>query len=318
MTIKLGVVMDPISSIHYKKDSTLAMLWEAKARGWTLYYFEQKDLYLQDGIAYGDATLLEVFHDPQQWFAGKAQQTLPLADLDVILMRKDPPFNEEYIYTTHILEQAERAGVLVMNKPQSLRDFNEKLFISYFPQCAPASLMTRSIAKLWDFWKTHEDIVCKPLEGMGGTSVFRLQKHEVNATVIFETLTRKESAYVMAQQFIPAIQQGDKRILMINGEAFSHALARVPQGNDWRGNLAVGAKGIAQPLSERDHFICAQIGPVLLARGLYFVGLDVIGDYLTEINITSPTGIRELDLALKTNISALFIDVIEKKLAHPA
>lgn len=314
MTIKLGVVMDKIASIHYKKDSTLAMLWEAQARGWTLYYFEQKDLYLQAGTAYGDAHVLEVFHDAQQWFAFKQQQPLALAELDVILMRKDPPFNEAYIYTTHILEHAERAGVLIVNKPQALRDFNEKLFTTYFPQCAPPSLVTSSCKKLWDFWVEQQDIVCKPLDGMGGTSVFRLQKHDVNASVVFETLTQKETCYVMAQQFIPTITQGDKRILLINGEAVPHALARIPQGNDWRGNLAVGAKGMVRPLSERDHFICAQVRPMLLEHGLYFVGLDIIGDYLTEINITSPTGIRELDLALDINISAMLMDRIEEKL----
>lgn len=312
--MKLGIVMDPIASIHYKKDSSLAMLWEAQARGYSIYYLEQQDLYLHHGVPYGDAKIIEVFQDPQKWFVFKDKQTIALAELDVILMRKDPPFNEEYIYTTHLLEHAERLGVLVVNRPQALRDFNEKLFATYFPQCTPPSLVTRSIEKLRIFWHKHHDIVCKPLDSMGGASVFRLQEHDVNASVVFETLTRNQTQYVMAQQFIPAIKDGDKRILLINGEPIPHALARVPQGTDWRGNLAVGAKGIVQPLSERDQFICAQVAPMLRERGLYFVGLDVIGDYLTEINITSPTGIRELETALHINISAKLMDVIAERI----
>lgn len=310
MTKRIGVVMDPIGSIHYKKDSTLAMLWEAEARGFDLYYFEQADLFLKDGIPYGDAKRLKVSHDAKQWYQFGEQMTCPLSMLDVILMRKDPPFNQEYIYTTHLLEHAERLDVMVVNRPQALRDFNEKLFATYFPQCTPPTFVTRSIEKLNAFWKTHHDIVCKPLDSMGGASVFRLRQDEVNAAVVFETLTQNGSRFIMAQQFIPDVKNGDKRILMINGQAFPHALARVPQGDDWRGNLAVGAKGMVQPLTERDQFICEQVGPILRERGLYFVGLDVIGDYLTEINITSPTGIRELDAALGTNISSLLWDSI--------
>ena len=314
MTIKIGVVMDPIGSIQYKKDSTLAMLWEAQRRQWSIFYFEQSQLFLRDGIAYGEGCGLQVFQDEKKWFACDAMQTIPLAELDVILMRKDPPFNAEYIYTTHLLEHAARYGVLVVNRPQSLRDFNEKLFATYFPQCAPPTLVTRSITKLKAFWRTYGDIVCKPLDTMGGTSVFRLQAHDVNAPVIFSLLTQNETCLTMAQQFIPQIEQGDKRILLINGEPVPHALARIPQGDDWRGNLAVGAKAQVQPLSERDQFICAQVGPLLRERGLYFVGLDVIGDYLTEINVTSPTGIRELDAHLHINISAILLDVIEQAL----
>jgi glutathione synthase len=315
MTIRLGVVMDPIGSIHYNKDSTLAMLWEAQDRGWEIYYLEQSDLFLRDGTPYGEARRLQVFRDPKKWYAFDAKKSLALAELNVILMRKDPPFNEEYIYTTHLLEHAERLGVLVINRPQALRDFNEKLFATYFPQCAPSTLVTRSIEKLGAFWHEHGDIVCKPLDSMGGTSVFRLREGDVNAAVIFETLTQNASIYIMAQRFIPEIKQGDKRILMIDGEPVSHALARVPQGNDWRGNLAVGAKGVVQPLSARDRFICAEVGPILRERGLYFVGLDVIGDYLTEINVTSPTGIRELDAALQSSISSLLFDRMVSLLA---
>lgn len=314
MTIKLGIVMDPIDSIHYKKDSSLAMLWEADARGWEIFYFEQKDLFIRDSVPYGDASILKVFHDPDKWYAFQGAKTIPLAELDVILMRKDPPFNEEYIYTTYLLEHAERLGVLVVNKPQALRDANEKLFATYFPSCSPPTLVTQSKEKLQAFKREHKDIVCKPLHGMGGASVFRLNEQDPNANAVFDLLTNNEKLYVMAQRFVPEIQAGDKRILMINGEPVSHALARVPQGNDWRGNLAMGAKGVVQSLSERDRYICAQVGPALRERGLYFVGLDVIGDYLTEINVTSPTGIRELDAGTGGNISALLLDTIEQLL----
>ena len=314
MTIRLGVVMDPIGSINYKKDSTLAMLLEAQKRNYELYYIEQRHLFLRNGIPYGEAYPLQVFHDEKKWFVLKEKIILPLAELDVILMRKDPPFNEEYIYTTYLLEHAERKGVLIVNRAQSLRDCNEKLFATYFPQCSPPTLVTESIEKLWAFWKEHEDIICKPLNSMGGFSVFRLNKEDVNANVIFEMLTRGGTFYLMAQKFIPDIKEGDKRILLIDGEPIPYALARVPQGNDWRGNLAVGAKGVVQALTERDQFICEQIKMELKIRGLYFVGIDVIGHYLTEINVTSPTGIRELDAGTGFNISAKLMDVIEKKI----
>lgn len=312
--IRLGVIMDPIADIHYQKDSTLAMLWEAQARGWDIFYMEQNDVFLQDGIAYTEATALAVMQDPQQWFKFNERKTMPLSELNIILMRKDPPFNQAYIYTTQLLDYAERSGVLVVNNPQALRDFNEKIFAACFPECAPPTLVTACKEKLNHFLKQHKDIVCKPLDSMGGVSIFRLQNGDVNAPVIFETLTHNQSLPIMAQRFIPEITAGDKRILLINGEAIPHALARVPQGEDWRGNLAVGAKGLVQPLTERDQFICAQVGPMLRNHGLYFVGIDVIGDYLTEINVTSPTGIRELDTHLKINISAMLFDVLEKEL----
>ncbi|HEX4046150.1 MAG TPA: glutathione synthase [Gammaproteobacteria bacterium] len=318
-TITLGVVMDPIHTLHYHKDSTLAMLWEAQARNWIIYYFEPTQLFLRDGVVFGQARRLQVFRDEKKWFQLDETITMPLTDLHVILMRKDPPFNQAYIYTTYLLEYAERAGVLVVNRPQALRDCNEKLFINYFPECIPPTLVTSSAEALRNFWQEQQDIVCKPLDGMGGTSVFRLRKEDANANVVFDLLTQHGTMPTMAQRFISAIKQGDKRILLINGEPITHALARVPQGQEWRGNLAVGAKGKVQPLTERDRFICAQIGPVLRQRGLYFVGIDVIGDYLTEINVTSPTGIRELDLGLESNISALLLDYIERQLsAHPS
>jgi len=311
MAIKLGVVMDPISAINYKKDSTLAMLWEAAARGWELFYFEQKGLYLHDGVAYGVTRDLKVFHDDQKWFELGDEKVIVLSDLDVLLMRKDPPFDLEYIYATYILESAQRDGVFIVNKPQALRDANEKFFATCFPQCCPPTLVTRNMKLLRLFYEEHGDIVCKPLEAMGGASIFRVQKNDVNSAVIFETLTHNETQYMMAQKYIPEIVKGDKRILLINGEPIPYALARIPGEADWRGNLAVGAEGIAQPLSERDLWICKQVGPVLREKGLYFAGVDVIGDYLTEVNVTSPTCIRELDSQCDLNISAKIMDCIQ-------
>lgn len=315
MAFKLGVVMDPIASINYEKDSTLAMLLAASMRGWQLYYFEQKDLFIRDGVAFGNAKHLSVQQNAKQWYVFNKEEQIPLADLDIILMRKDPPFNEEYIYTTYILEHAERQGVLVANRPQALRDSNEKLVATLFPQCMAPTLVTQSKDKLHAFWHEQQDIVCKPLNSMGGASVFRLRYDDVNANAIFAALTRDETCYIMAQKFIPAIKQGDKRILLIDGQPVDYALARVPQGNDWRGNLAVGAKGIVQPLTERDRWICAQVAPYLQERGLYFVGIDVIGDYLSEINVTSPTCIREIDAGANLNIAAMFLDKLES-LSH--
>lgn len=314
MTKRLGVVMDPIGAIHYQKDTTLALLWEAEARGYQIHYFEQSDLFLRDGVAYGDARLLSVKKDENDWYSFQGQRCVALGDLDLILMRKDPPFNEEYIYTTYLLEHAERRGALVVNRTQSLRDANEKVFATYFPQCTPPTLVTQSWSHLFAFWQEHRDIVCKPLDGMGGASVFRLKEQDVNAHAVFDSLTKGGTRYIMVQQFIPAIKDGDKRILMIDGNPISHVLARVPQGDDWRGNLAVGAKGVVRPLSANDQRICAEVGPVLREKGLYFVGLDVIGDYLTEINVTSPTCVREVDAGAGLNVAALFFDAMDKYL----
>lgn len=315
MKIRLGVVMDPIQAINYKKDSTLSMLWEAEARNWEIYYIEQPDLFLRDGIPYADARKLSVFKDPKRWFNYSEKETIALSELQIILMRKDPPFNAEYIYTTHLLQHAENLGVLVVNRPSALRDCNEKLFATYFPNCSPPSIVTQSIQKLWEFWQEHGDIVCKPLDSMGGYSIFRLKPNDVNSQVIFETLTRNAKIYIIAQRFIPEITNGDKRILMIHGEPIPFGLARIPQGRDWRGNLAVGAKGVVQPLTVRDYEICTQVAPELKSRGIYFAGLDVIGDYLTEINITSPTCIREIDDAKGLNISAQLFDCLQSKLS---
>jgi len=309
---KLGVIMDSIFRIHYEKDSTLAMLWEAEKRDWEIHYFEQKDIFLRDGKVHGNSTLLNVFHDPNHWFIlGKKRQLL-LSELDAVLMRKDPPVNANYIYTTYLLEQAEQEGVLVVNKPKSLRDANEKLFTILFPQCCPETLVTSDVALIKTFLHEHKKIVCKPLNAMGGYSVFQLTENDPNVNVILEMLTYHSTRLIVAQRFIPDITVGDKRILLINGNPVSHALARVPAENDWRGNLAAGAKGVAQPLTKRDQWICEQVGPALREKGLLFVGLDVIGDYLTEINVTSPTCIRELQAQCGLDVAKELIDSIEK------
>lgn len=312
--IKLGVVMDPIAAINYKKDSTLAMLLEAQARGYTLYYLEQTDLYLDGSQARGHARSLNVQADPQQWFELGEAQDMALGELDVILMRKDPPFDMDYIYTTYILEYAEQQGVLVVNRPASLRNANEKLFTLQFPQCTPPTLVSSHTHLLKEFIARHEDVILKPLGGMGGASVFRVRGDDPNRNVIIETLTQHNRQLIMAQRFIPEITRGDKRILLVDGVAVPYALARIPASGETRANLAAGGRGEGVALSEREQWICQQVGPRLREMGLIFVGLDVIGDYLTEINVTSPTCIRELDTVYKLNISALLMDRIEARL----
>lgn len=314
MTIKIGVVMDPVQTIHYEKDSTLALLWEAKARGWTIYYFEQQDLFVRDGKAWGHSRLINVFQDPKKWFELSDYQRIELSELDIILMRKDPPFNLEYIYTTYILELAELAGVKVINKPQSLRDANEKFYTSWFPKHCPPTIVTRNIALLREFFREQKDIICKPLDSMGGASIFRVQESDMNASVIFETLTKQGKNFMMTQRFIPDVFEGDKRILLMNGEPVPYSLTRIPATGELRGNLAAGAKGVAKPLTEQDIALCKTIGPTLREKGLLFVGLDVIGNYLTEINVTSPTCIRELDKQCHLNISGLLLDLIESQI----
>jgi glutathione synthase len=310
MTIKIGVLMDPIEHISYKKDSTMAMLWAADQRGWELYYMEQGDLFLDQGVAFAGLAPLSVFRDPTRWFELGARETRELADLDVILMRKDPPFDPEYIYSTYILEEAENRGTLVVNRCQSLRDCNEKVFATHFPQCCPPVLVSRDSRLLKDFYKRHGDVIFKPLEGMGGTSVFRVKDDDPNVNVILETLTDFGRQTIMAQRFLPEISEGDKRILMINGEAVPYCLARVPMVGETRGNLAAGGEGRAQPLSDRDRWIAEQVGPTLKRRGMLFAGLDVIGDYLTEINVTSPTCIREIDSTYDLDIAGQLMECI--------
>ncbi|GAA6132518.1 glutathione synthase [Halopseudomonas sabulinigri] len=315
MPIRLGVVMDPISAIHYKKDSTLAMLLAASERQWELFYLEPQDLYLADGQAMGCMRPLQVQANPDHWYDLGESQQLSLSTLDVILMRKDPPFDNEFLYATHILEAAERAGVLVVNRPASLRDCNEKLFATQFPQCAPEHIVTRRADILREFATRHRDVILKPLDGMGGSMIFRIKENDPNLSVIIETLTRHGQEQIMAQRYLPEITDGDKRILMIKGEPVPYCLARIPQKGETRGNLAAGGRGEARPLTERDRWIAAQVGPALRERGLLFVGLDVIGDYLTEINVTSPTCIREIDAAYQTDIGGQLMDAIAEQLS---
>ena len=315
MTVKLGVVMDPISEITVKKDTTLAMLLAAQARGWSLEYMEMKDLYMSDGICHGRMRPVTVRDDQKDWFDLGDPETLPLSELDVVLMRKDPPFDMEYIYATYLLERAEQAGVLVVNKPQSLRDANEKMYTAGFPHCCPPTIVTREMSRLYEFLAVEKTIIVKPLDGMGGASIFRVTTGDANTNVIFETMTQHERRYIMAQRFLPEIRDGDKRVLLINGEPIPYALARVPAEGDARGNLAAGAKGVGVELSERERWIASQGGPVGRDKGLLFVGLDVIGEHLTEVNVTSPTCIRELDAIYGLDIGGQLMDAIEVALA---
>ena len=311
---RLGIVMDPIESITPKKDSSLAMLLEAERRGFEIRYFQQHDLRLLRGEALGRGRGLHVQDDNDDWFELGEVSEEPLGDLDVILMRKDPPFDMEYIYTTYILERAELAGALIVNKPQALRDMNEKVYTAWFPDCSPETMVTRSMDDMRSFVAEHGNAVIKPLDGMGGKSIFVVRQGDNNANVIFETLTDYGRRFAMAQVFIPEISAGDKRILLIDGEPIPGALARIPSADDNRGNLVMGAVGEGRELSARDLEICERVGPVLKENGVVFCGIDVIGDYLTEINSTSPTGIREIDRIFGVNVAARLFDAIEARL----
>ncbi|MGL4827175.1 MAG: glutathione synthase [Vibrionaceae bacterium] len=312
--LKLGVVMDPIESINIKKDSTFAMLCQAQQRGYQIHYMQLDSLFLEQGTARALSKIITVKQDANEWFSVQSEQEIALSDLDVILMRKDPPFDTEYIYATYILERAELAGALVLNKPQSLRDCNEKLFTAWFADLTPHTLVTRSAAKLREFWHQHGDIILKPLDGMGGSSIFRVKKDDANFSVIVETLTAHGSQFCMAQTFISDISNGDKRILVVDGEPMPYCLARIPALGETRGNLAAGGRGEARPLSETDWQIARAVAPTLKAKGLIFVGLDVIGDKLTEINVTSPTCIKEIEAAYPIDITGKLFDAIEQRL----
>jgi len=314
MSVKLGVVMDPIESIVVKKDTTLAMLLAAQRLGWELFYMQQPDLYLDQGSARGIMSPVEVKDDELDWYTLGPESDQSLASLDVILMRKDPPFDMDFVYSTYILEQAQREGCLVVNNPQSLRDCNEKLFATQFPECCPPLIVSSSAAKLKGFYNIHQDVIYKPLDGMGGASIFRIKPNDPNISVVIETLTDNGLHQIMAQKFVPEISNGDKRILVINGVPIDYALARVPASGETRGNLAAGGTGVAQPLSDRDRWIVDQVGPTLVEKGLLFVGLDVIGDYLTEINVTSPTCVREIDKAYGLDIAGELMACIVKQL----
>jgi glutathione synthase len=314
MSIKLAVVMDPISDIAYKKDTSLALLNAAQQRGCELWYMEQSDLYIENGVAMGRMAPLQVEMNPDHWFELGDYRHAPLSELNIILMRKDPPFDSEFIYSTYILERAEEAGVLVANKPQSLRDCNEKVFATAFPELMTPTLVSRSAALLKQFHAEHGDVIFKPLDGMGGSSIFRLKQDDPNVSVIIETLTNHGQQQIMAQRFIPEIVDGDKRILMIDGEPVPYTLARIPAKGETRGNLAAGGSGVTQPLSDENRAIAEQVGPVLKEKGLYFVGLDVIGNSLTEINVTSPTCVREISRDSGIDVAGLLIDTLLAKL----
>ncbi|MCP5145052.1 MAG: glutathione synthase [Gammaproteobacteria bacterium] len=315
MKIRLGVVMDPIGTINPKKDTTLALMLAAQRRGFELHYMELGDLNLVDGEAFARTRQLEVFDSTDKWYSFTAEPTTTrLGDLDVILMRKDPPFDTEYIFATYLLERAQHQGCLVVNDPRSLRDANEKLFTAWFPQCCPTTLVARRKSDLNQFLARHKDVVVKPLDGMGGASIFRLVEGDPNISVIIETITEHESRFVMAQKYIPEIIDGDKRILLVDGEPVPYALARIPAKGELRGNLAAGGRGEGRPLTDHDRWICSQVSSELRARGLLFVGLDVIGEYLTEINVTSPTCARELDKQFDLDIGGLLMDAIVRRL----
>ena len=312
---KLGIVMDAIEHIKPYKDSSFAMLLEAQRRGWQIHYMQMHDLYMDASVSYARTQLLSVDDNSDDYFQLGAAQTLKLSDLDVILMRKDPPFDMEYIYATYLLEQAEEQGALIVNKPQSLRNCNEKLYTREFPQCCAPTRVARQAELLKEFLEQHKDIIIKPLDGMGGRSIFRIQHGDPNTNAIIEELTRYGARHAMVQKFIPEIVDGDKRILLIDGKPVPYALARIPAKGENRGNLAAGASSEGRALNERDYWICEQIAPSLRAKGLLFVGIDVIGDYLTEINVTSPTCIRELDSQFGLNIAHDLFECIEQKLA---
>lgn len=313
-SLRVGIVMDPIETIKPVKDSSFAMLLEAQSRNCEIHYMLQSDLKLVAGVAIAQSRLLEVTDNNHAWFSLGDRHEIQLGDLDVILMRKDPPFDMEYIYTSYILDRAAIAGALIVNRPQALRDMNEKAYTAWFADCAPLTLITRSMAEMKSFLKEHGRVVVKPLDGMGGKSIFVVNADDNNANVIFETLTDSGQQFAMAQLYIPEISAGDKRILLIDGEPIPYALARIPPADDNRGNLVMGATGEGRELTDRDREICDQVGPALRDGGVIFAGIDVIGDYLTEVNVTSPTGIRELDQIYDLNIAGTLFDAIEGKL----
>ncbi|MGH8551409.1 MAG: glutathione synthase [Methylococcales bacterium] len=315
MTIKLGIVMDPIARINIMKDSSFAMLLEACSRGWEINYMELNDLYLRDGQTFARMRSLRVERNAESWYHFGAEREQSLQTLDVILMRKDPPFDQEYIYATYLLEIADAKGVFVVNKPQSLRDANEKLYTAWFTECCPPTLVAREALRFKRFFQEQGEIVLKPLDGMGGRSIFHVRQGDPNLNVILETMTRDGERFIMAQRYLPEIREGDKRILLVDGEPVPYALARIPAQGESRGNLAAGGRAEGRPLIERDYWLAGRIGPVLKKKGLIFVGLDVIGDYVTEINVTSPTCIQELDREFGLNISAKLLDCIEAHLS---
>lgn len=322
--VHIAFVMDPLETLNLKKDSTLAMIRAAAAKGWRVSYLQQKDLAWQDGrtigliadveLDPGFAKALDPAVAPENWYTLGKEHAVALADVDVVMMRKDPPFDMDYIYTTYLLERAEAAGALVVNRPRSLRDCNEKFFATEFAEFQPPLLVSQRQDLLLNFHETHGDVIFKKLDGMGGMSIFRVREADPNLRVVIETLTENGAHQVMVQKFIPEISDGDKRILLIDGKPIDYALARIPMSGETRGNLAAGGTGEGRPLTERDRDIATTVGPALRERGLTFVGIDVIGDYLTEVNVTCPTCIRELDAQFKLDIAGMLMDCVEAKL----
>ena len=310
----MGVVMDPIATINPKKDSTLAIMLAAQSRGWQVSVFTLPDMVIADGKVQISSQQVTLHYDLDCWYNVTSNAVVSGTEFDAILMRKDPPFNMEYIYATYLLEMIEVSGTPVLNRPGSIRDCNEKLFALQFPQCVPNHIVSRDPAKLRHFHHTHGDVIYKPLDGMGGASIFRATENEHNLSVIIETLTNQGQIQTMGQKYIPEIVDGDTRILLINGEPVPYGLARVPLSGETRGNLAAGGSGVGRELTDRDRFICDQVGPVLKEKGLYFVGIDVIGDYLTEINVTCPTCIRELNAEFNLDIGGDYIAFIEREI----
>lgn len=314
MSYSVGVVMDPITQIKPHKDTSFAMMLEAQRRGATLFYLEMSSLYLDNGKPMGKVSRISVQDTAEDFFSMEEPRLMALGDIDVLLMRKDPPFESEFLYATQILSLAEKDGALVVNNPQALRDYNEKLFTAWFSQLIPDTLVSSDSERIKAFHAKHKDIICKPLDGMGGTSIFRIKDDGNNLSVVIETLTNKGQRYMMAQQYLPEIADGDKRILIVDGEVVPYALARLPGKGETRGNLAAGGTGRPQPLSERDKEVAEKIAPVVKSHGLMFVGLDVIGDKVTEINVTSPTCVREIEASFDINIMAMLFDAIERRL----
>ena len=306
--------MDPIESINFKKDSTLAIMLEAQSRSHSLFYMTPNSLFIKETGAHAITRRIEVKSDPENWFSYEQEEEVKLTELDVIFMRQDPPFNSNYIYNTYVLESAEKDGVLVINKPNSLRSCNEKVFATEFPQCCTSFLVSSEELLLKKFISENMDTVVKPLDGMGGSSIFRVKVNDPNLNVILETITNFFSTKVMIQKYIPEIVEGDKRILLINGKAMNAAIARVPAEGELRGNLAAGATAVARALTERDIWICDQVGPQLSELGLTLVGLDVIGDYLTEINVTSPTCFKEYESLCDIDVAKKFLESVESQL----
>ena len=316
MSIKIGIVMDPIESIKVAKDTTLAMMLAAQRRGWELFYIEQPDLYMQDGVACAGMRKIEVYDDPDKWFEAEESHDSALTDLDCILMRKDPPFDMDFIYTTYFLQRASDAGVLVVNDPAALRDINEKMFTAWFPECCPPTLISPSEARLREFHNIHKDIIVKPLDGMGGASIFRLRADDPNISVVIETMTLFGKRQIMAQRYLPEIVDGDKRVLVVDGVPVDHALARIPAAGETRGNLAAGGRGVAVPLSPQNRAMAEQVGVVLREKGVLFAGLDMIGDHITEINVTSPTCVRELDEQCGLDIAGQLMKALAERLTE--